>query len=842
MKIKLILSLGFVLCIRFLVAQTEPGSMAEGGSAILSFQNGFIENKGQLIDQLEMPVPSVKYLTNFSGLNIQLRQTGFSYDSYTDELKTDEKGKINPVRIKQAPADHLIRHYHRVDVELLHCNPNAELIATGASETYFNYFTTGTSDGGISYIHSYKEVVYKDIYPHTDLKFLRSSLTGKVAYEFILHPGALVNDIQMGYNGANKVTLDNGEIKINVSGGMFSERIPESYWKKNRIRVAVNYVSIGKNIFSFSLPDHTSLEDDLIIDPEPCLSWGTYYDSWVFAATVLALDKTGCTYIAESTPNTSNIATTGAYQSTNGGGAHDAFVAKFNPGGTALVWGTYYGGSGDDDAEAIAIDASNNVYITGSTLSSANIATPGAFQTTWNGPGSNAFVAKFNPSGSALLWGTYFGLSSGNASTNAYSITTDTHSNVYITGVTNAPGMATTGAYQTAIASASITTSVGFVTRFNAAGTTKVCCTYYGDATTEGVIPAVIRLDKIGNICIAGETIFSHTNLASPGTFQTTDLEPTANGSGFVAKFDSTCSSRLWGTYFGGPGGTGIGDIMLDKVGNITFTGNTASTTDIATPGAYQFSYGGGGEDAFVAKLNAGGSSLLWGTYYGGNDTDVGYALTQDVDKNIYVTGIARSTAGIATAGVYQPVFAGATDVFIAKFDTTARSLLWGTYYGGALADYVYGIAVDSIGDIYVSGSTESTSGIATPGAYQTNYTGTSNGCSFVAKLTCNPISPRPPLADQVSSVGPLPNIFTPNGDNLNDTFRIPSKHLKSLHCFIYNRWGNQVGEINTPEGSWTGNTSGNKFCSDGVYYYSFTAQGEDNVNYSNKGFLQLER
>ena len=158
-----------------------------------------------------------------------------------------------------------------------------------------------------------------------------------------------------------------------------------------------------------------------------------------------------------------------------------------------------------------------------------------------------------------------------------------------------------------------------------------------------------------------------------------------------------------------------------DASGNIYLSGYTNSTSGIATTGAHQTTYGGN-YDAFLVKFNSSGVRQ-WGTYYGGTNDDNGYSCATDASGNIYLSGYTRSTSGIATTGAHQTTYGGRFDAFLVKFNSSGVRQ-WGTYYGGTSDDNGYSCATDASGNIYLSGHTRSTSGIATTGAHQTTYGG----------------------------------------------------------------------------------------------------------------------
>lgn len=183
----------------------------------------------------------------------------------------------------------------------------------------------------------------------------------------------------------------------------------------------------------------------------------------------------------------------------------------------------------------------------------------------------------------------------------------------------------------------------------------------------------------------------------------------------------------LWATYYGGNNFDEAAAVATDPDGNVFIAGSTGSTSGIATVGAWQ-TVPGSLNDAFLAKFDGSGA-IKWATYFGGNNFDNVYGLATDASANVIIDGYTTSDTGIATAGAYQDTFGGYSDGYIAKFDS-AGNLSWATYFGTSNNDETDGIYVSPAGIIYVSGSTGSTSGIATPGAWQT-----SSGGNFDAVL-----------------------------------------------------------------------------------------------------------
>jgi len=432
------------------------------------------------------------------------------------------------------------------------------------------------------------------------------------------------------------------------------------------------------------------------------LLWGTYFggDTTILGTGGMATDPFGNALIIGTTYSDTGLATNGAYL-TMGSVNGDAILAKFSPLGK-LLWATYFGGN--STGIGVATDAFGNVFITGWTSSSSGIATSGAYQTSFGG-NEDAFLAKFNSMGH-LLWSTYYG---GSKVDGTYSLATDSSGNVFITGITySMSGIATKGAYKTLGDSIN---GDAFIAKFSPLGN-LLWGTYYGGDNFDEA--ESIATDKSNNIYITGIT-YSTSGIATTGAYQTLG----DSGGAFITKF-SPSGNLLWGTYFNG---TEYGDdVTTDFYNNVYVTGSTFSSFGVATSGAYQTSGNSVDGDAYLAKFGTSGS-LIWATYYGGNNQSGGANLAVDHSGNIYLSGPTNSISGIATSGAYQTSFSGGIyDAFLTKF-TDAGNLLWSTYYGEFGLTACESMAIDSLGNAYLYGFTSCTSGIATAGAYQTSDT-----------------------------------------------------------------------------------------------------------------------
>ena len=319
-------------------------------------------------------------------------------------------------------------------------------------------------------------------------------------------------------------------------------------------------------------------------------------------------------------------------------------------------------------------------------------------------------------------WSTYYG---GTARDQAQSCTAKGTDAVYVAGWTqSSSGIATTGAHQSSRPGG----RDGFLVKFNAAGQ-RQWATYFGGVLDEEIYSCCE--DSNGDLFIAGKTNGS-PGLATAGAHKTT----TAGGDAILAKFNSS-GIRQWSTYYGGNGADQGQYCSVDNNGNVYLAGNTNSATDIATAGAFQPALTNAvNTDAFLAKFSSTGGRR-WGTYYGGAGSELTYGCMAERSGDILLAGTTSSTDGIASANGHQQIFGGATyDGFVVSFDTLGNRL-WGTYYGGSENDYVYACTQDGAGNVFITGTTYSAAGIATPGSHQAVKTGSNlETDAFLAKFS----------------------------------------------------------------------------------------------------------
>lgn len=393
-----------------------------------------------------------------------------------------------------------------------------------------------------------------------------------------------------------------------------------------------------------------------------------------------------------------------------------------------LAYSTYLGGSGDDYGRGIAIDGQGNAYITGYTWATDFTTTVGAFQRT-NAGESDIFVAKVNPSGTQLLYSTYVGGSLWDDNEDSgTAIAVNSQGQAYVVGSSGSSDFPTTsGVYQPTHQNGQDVV----VFKLNATGSGLLYSTFVGGAVGEDYGQS-LALDNSGNVYVTGNTTSSDFPTTT-GAYRTT--KPGGTWDGFVFKLNSTASSLIYSTFFGGSGNDYGQSLGIDSSGNAYVVGYTTSTNFPTTSGAYQTTKPGGTNDAYVLKLNSSGSALSYSTYLGGSSDDYAWGVAVDGSGNAYVTGSTTSTNFPTTSGAYRTTAPTAKNAFVTKINTTGTGLAYSTYLGGSGVDVGQTVTVDSNGNAYVAGYTLSSNFPTTSGAYQTTYGGAGANDVFMTKL-----------------------------------------------------------------------------------------------------------
>jgi hypothetical protein len=524
-------------------------------------------------------------------------------------------------------------------------------------------------------VPTYGKVRYANVYPGIDLLYHGSQR--QLEFDFVVAPGADPNAIRLRFEGADDLQIDpNGDLVVTVATGTLRQKQPSTYQDIDGRRTVVSsaYVIKGRSDVAVAV-GHFDRRHPLTIDP---ILYSTYLggsadDNRGVIFGTIATDSAGNAYVGGITESTDFPVAGNTY----GGGEDDGFLTKFDPSG-AVLYSVFVGGAGSDDIRSVAVDRLDNVYMVGMTQSPDFPTTLGSLPTTCTPLGTSQCAPR------------------------------------------------------------------GFVIKLGNSGTTLAYSTLLGGAATVTGHPTVaedIAIDGSGVAIVVGAT--GEGLRATPGAFQT---EVAGLFDGFMAKLNATGTALTYVTYFGGRLDETRERVAVDPSGAIYISGTTRSPDFPISSGAFQTTcppivFGGCGSIAFVMKFTGTGA-LVYSTYLGGSAT-VGPAtlgtsseangIAVDDTGETYVVGTAYTTDFPTTADAFMPTNPGLWNAFVTKFSADGRSLIYSTYLGGAQSDWGFGIAIDMLGQAYVTGGTASDD-FPTVSAVQPVHAG-GGADGFVAKL-----------------------------------------------------------------------------------------------------------
>lgn len=620
-----------------------------------------------------------------------------------------------------------------------------------------NYFVGRDPSKWRTNASNYAKVEYAAIYPGIDLVYYGKD--HELEYDLIVQPTARPSDIGIVFSGSGctpKIHLDlHGDLTVRTLDGEVRMHRPVVYQRgrnNEEVRIRAHYVisqgaerSIKKNQEVAVRVGDYDRSKPLIVDPVVTFSTflgGTQSDT----AKAVAVDSTGNVYVVGGTFST-DFPTSNPIQATMHGTNGDAFVTKINAAGTAILYSTYLGGNFTQQANGVAVDSAGNAYVVGQTASNDFPITQGAFDTSCDSCGASAggvaFISKLDSTGSRLLYSTYLGGTGGSATGDrGDAIAVDASGFAYVTGGSYSPDFPTTpGAFQRA--------RIGdleqvFVTVLDTGGSALNYSTYLGGGEGFG-----IAVNASGNAYVAGAT-GTATFPTTPGAFQT--VIGSAAGSGndaFITELNTSGSGLVYSTFLGGAEEDYAGGVAIDGAGNAYAAGQTFST-NFPVKNAFQQNLKGTA-NAYVAKLSPNGSALAYPTYLGGSKDDSGVTIAVDSGGNAYITGFAAST-DFPLVGALQSTYGGGSmDAFLTVMDPNGTPV-FSTFIGGSSDDQGNGIAVDSAGNVYLAGATQS-GGFPTVNPIQPRLaTGgecTPSPCAdaFVTKFSVSTVTPAPDFA-----------------------------------------------------------------------------------------------
>jgi len=548
-----------------------------------------------------------------------------------------------------------------------------------------NYFIGSDRERWLTGVPQFGRVRYQAVYPGIDLEYYGAE--GQLEYDFIVAPGADPTQIRLRLEGGKELRLDpEGNLLLGVDTGDLLMKAPVIYQviEDRRQPVEGRYVLHEDGQIGFEVGIYQE-EEPLVIDPVLVFLrylGGTSSDY----AHAVAVDPAGYIYVAGMTFSV-NFPTSGGVQEELDG-TLDAFVTRLTPGGTSIAYSTYLGGSGQDLANGIAVDPRGVAFVAGETQSS-DFPTQNAYQDDFGGV-ADGFISRLWIDGSVLQYSTYLGGWNNDIFTG---VAADREGNAYLVGRTYSSDFPTRNAYEPSLVGGAAYDAV--VVKVNFGGGLDYS-TYLGGASYD--YGEAIALDSSNNAYVTGWTM--STDFPTVGAVQQDKAGaiPTKTDA-FVSKLNASGSALTYSTYLGGgDNDKGMG-IAVDSGNNTYVTGSTNSsafpTVNAIQPIQRGESGGGDGSDAFITKLNAAGTALIYSTFLGGTLPDIGQSIAVDDFGSAYVAGETQST-NFPTSRPVQGTPPAKDNAFVSGLSPTGSSFVYSTYLGGSEDDTANGIAWSS--------------------------------------------------------------------------------------------------------------------------------------------------
>ncbi len=606
-------------------------------------------------------------------------------------------------------------------------------------------YLTGKATHHAEGLSSYGALSLGEVYPGVEVE-LRAR-EGNIEKLYTVAPGRDAGVIRMRLAGVERVQLtEDGALEAQTGHGpiRFTPPVAFQYDRRNeRQAVTVSYAlaanACGRDCheYGFALGRYDRSRP-LVIDP---LLQSTYVGgSGAEVARAIAIHPvSGEVYVAGATSSTGFPGTSGGAQPGSGGG-FDAFVARFNAALTVRHQSTYLGNAGVDEANALAIHpATGEIYVAGYTASNPFPGTAGGAQVAYGGGTYDAFVARFDAALTTLHQSTYVG---GSGDDQAYALAIHPASGeIYVAGATSSTSFPGTGGGAQAASGGG---EDAFVTRFNAALTVRHQSTYLGGSGGDAAYALAIH-PLSGEVYAAGQTTSSDV----PGTAG--GAQPVSGGGAYdaiAARFNAALTVRHQSTYLGGSGSDIAYALAVHPAsGQVYVAGATTSTSFPGTAGGAQPT-AGGGDDAFLARLDASLGVRYQSTYLGGVGSDIAFTLAiHSISGEVYTAGATNSPTFPGTAGGTQATSGGGFDAFVARFNAALTVRHQSTYLGGTGADRAYALALSlASGEIYVAGQTTFVGFPGTTGGAQATSGGSSDAFAsrFSLDLRAGDVVPDP--------------------------------------------------------------------------------------------------
>lgn len=689
------------------------------GVSLTGISLPFVPNQGQWDSRLKFRADL------FSGAMVVTdRELIFS-------LMTSDRSQVGAVQETDLPSDGQNRARLLIFKEKFLTASGQEVVFSPSGQepagTAVSYFHGQNGEAWKNKLSAFNSLRLGEVYPGIEVELRASG--GNVEKFFRLRPGSRVKDINIKVEGVEALKLSEGGQLVLVSATGPLEMVkPVGYQEIDGRReyVEVAYEVRADDEYGFKICGPYNPDYALVIDPAlSTLSASTYIGgTGNDRGYCVGVNGEGKVYVAGYTVSVfqSDFPTTTGVIDTSANGSYDIFISRLNNSLTQLEASTYLGGQNADYVNGLAIDGQDNLYLTGITSSRDFPVTPGAFQTQYQGGEYDAFLVKISPDLDLLLGSTYLG-GSGTDYGAALSLIPASEA-VVVVGMTESANFPLTeGTYSTIPHG----NQDAFVAVLTGELNNLAAATLIGGSDYD--IASAVAVDGLGHFWLGGRT----RSADFPVTTAAFDATHNGDYDGFVLHLSPGLDFIYSSTFIGGSGADYLYAIGLDGQidPGVYVAGYTSSSDFPVTEGAYDTTFAGL-TDIFVTKFDSSLGSLAGSTFVGGVADDRCRALAVDARGNAYIAGWSRSAGYPITADTYDPSQNGGWDAVVTKLSVKLGAVLASTFLGGAADDLAYGLALDSDGNVFLTGYTQSSAFPVTEETYDKEISGTD---VFVAKF-----------------------------------------------------------------------------------------------------------
>lgn len=662
----------------------------------------FLENVGQIYSSDQTQSDEVLFFMQTPELDFFITENGLSYVFKQFESLKENTSEYENLRQTEDP----IVNYHRVDLifqggqlkknnSIVKINDNLGVSVYKGSDTYKD-------------INPLESVLFKDVYPFIDLEFIASA--EKLKYNFILNPGANIDDIKLIYKGYKDLYLENGKLVITTSFGQLEEGELYSY-KESGETIDISF-QLNNNQVSFVTDSEELLKTDEQITIDPPLVWATYYGgSGEDRAVVMERNNNGFLYVLTYTY--SAVLPTldqGGISYYNGvyDADRDIALLKFTEDGV-LTWATYIGGTGKDDPKNLFYNGLSLVIVGYTQSNNFPTQNPGLgayYDNTLSGT-EDGFIMSF-PFGDYLAWSTYLG----GSGVDEFHDCVLGNNRLYVVGHTSSTDIVLqsngTAFYDNTIAAGDMD---AYIVEFDLLY--NLSWASYLGGTGFDALP-YCDMDSLGRVAVSFHSYASDIPLVNiiPGSYSSAY---SLNCDIYLTMFD-TNREMIWSTYAGGTADDWLEDVIFTHSNKMLLVGQSKSTNfpvvNNISAGYYQSTKVGiaGIADA-VQMMFSDSLVLLYSSYYGGSGHDVAFGINIDSKSNIFIVGDGNSsnlpTLNPNDGSYYDGTSNGSYDGFLAEYDSLFN-MKWATYMGGSLNDRISDVRVSPSDNVFAVGWTQS--------------------------------------------------------------------------------------------------------------------------------------